>query len=273
MPDRPRTYPTGVPCWVDVTADDLAQATDFYAGLFAWQFRNAMPPDAPDAYLIATLDGEDAAALALGDDARWMSYIACDDADAMAEAVARAGGRVIEPPEDAGPGGRMATCADPQGGVFRLWQPRQRLGAQVANIPGAWNFSDLHAPDPAAAQRFYREVFGWEVDRDLGAGMFRLPGYGDHLASTVDPDIHERQASAPPGFADVVAGFTSSDESARWWIRFTVEDRDAAAASVERLGGRVLSATDTAWTREAVVADPGGAQFIVSQFTPPDEPA
>lgn len=271
MPGEPRTYPTGVPCWVDVTVSDLDEATRFYGGLFGWEFQNAMPSDAPDAYLIATLDGQDAAAIASGDDPRWMSYIACEDTDAMAEAVVAAGGTVIEAPVDAGPGGRMATCADPQGAVFRLWQARRRPGAQIVNVPGAWNFSDLHAPDPAAAQRFYREVFGWVVEPDLGAGMFRLPGYGDHLAATVDPDIHERQAFAPPGFADVVAGFTPSDENARWWIRFTVDDRDASAADVERLGGRVLSATDTAWTREAFVADPAGARFVLSQFTPPPD--
>lgn len=270
MPGEQRTYLTGVPCWVDVTASDLDEATRFYGGLFGWEFHDATPSDASGAYLIATLDGEDAAALASGDDARWMSYIACEDADAAADAVLRAGGAVLEAPGDAGPGGRMATCADPQGAVFRLWQPHRRPGAQIVNVPGAWNFSDLHGPDPAAAQRFYREAFGWQVDADLGAGMFRLPGYGDHLAATIDPDIHERQAFAPPGFADVIAGFTPSDENARWWIRFTVGDRDASVADVERLGGHVFSATDTAWTREAVVADPGGARFILSQYTPPE---
>ena len=38
------------------------------------------------------------------------------------------------------------------------------------------------------------------------ATMIQVPGYGDHLAATVDPDIHERQATAPPGFADVIGG-------------------------------------------------------------------
>ena len=75
-------------------------------------------------------------------------------------------------------------------------------------MPGAWNFSDLRTPDVAASLAFYGEVFGWRVDPDLGAGMIRLPGYGDHLAATIDPDIHERQAFAPPGFADVIAGLT-----------------------------------------------------------------
>jgi hypothetical protein len=38
-------------------------------------------------------------------------------------------------------------------------------------------------------------VFGWAFD-DVGFGtMIRRPGYGDHLAATVDPDIHDRDAT------------------------------------------------------------------------------
>jgi predicted enzyme related to lactoylglutathione lyase len=76
-----------------------------------------MPPDAPGSYLIATLDGHDVAAIAPMDPDEgpaWRTYVACDDADATAEAVARAGGAVVWGPVDAGPGGRTATCADPE---------------------------------------------------------------------------------------------------------------------------------------------------------------
>ena len=52
-------------------------------------------------------------------------------------------------------------------------------------------------------------------------------------------------------------------------MSFTVADRDATAADVERLGGTVLRRTDTDWTREALVRDPAGAVFTASQFTPP----
>ena len=161
-----------------------------------------MPSDAPGAYLVATLDGHDAAALATADDAgetRWRTYVACDDADATASAVAEAGGAVLVAPADAGPGGRTATCADPQGAVFHLWQARHRLGAQVANLPGAWNFSILHTPDPGAVLPFYAAVFGWAVDPELGAGMIRVPGYGDHLAATVDRTFTNASSSRRPG--------------------------------------------------------------------------
>jgi predicted enzyme related to lactoylglutathione lyase len=267
-----RRYPPGVPCWVDVAQPDPSAAALFYGELFGWALTEVMPPDAPGSYLVATLGGHDVAAVGLKDpDAppAWRTYVACDDADATGESVLRAGGSVVWGPEDVGPAGRTATCADPQGAVFELWQAGRRLGAQVVNVPSSWNFSDLHTPDPGAALAFYGDVFGWQVDPELGAGMIRLPGYGDHLAATVDPDIHTRQAAAPPGFADVVAGLSAGDSTPAWRVRFTVVDRDASAATAERLGATVLSSGDTMWTREAVIRDPQGAELTLSQFTPP----
>jgi predicted enzyme related to lactoylglutathione lyase len=117
---------------------------------------------------------------------------------------------------------------------------------------------------------------------DIGFGrMIRVPGYGDHLASTVDPTIHERQSgvAAPPGFADAVgwlvpeqAGADSrgTTATARWGVVFTVADRDAATATAERLGGSVVEADDSEWSRTALIRDPWGAEFTASQFTPPE---
>ena len=268
-----RHYPHGVPSWVDVTQTDLDAAARFYGGLFGWELTDVMPPHSSGAYLIATLDGHDVAAIAPTDPAgraSWRTYVAVDDADATAAAVTAAGGTVLAAPEDAGPGGRGATCADPQGAEFHLWQARRRLGVQVANAPGAWNFSILHSASPGAVLPFYGEVFGWAVDPELGAGMVRLPGYGDHLAATVDPHIYERQAFAPPGFADVVAGLVedADPEQAGWQVMFTVADRDQSAATAERLGALVLSSSQNEWTREAVIRDPQGATLTLSQFAP-----
>ena len=270
-----RRYPHGVPSWVDVTQTDLGAAREFYGGLFGWELTDAMPPDGPGSYLVATLDGHDAAAVAPADGSgatTWRTYIACDDADATASAVRAAGGTVLVAPEDAGPGGRTATCADPQGAVFHLWQARRRLGAQIANSPGAWNFSILHTADPAAVLPFYASVFGWAVDPELGAGMIRLPGYGDHLAATVDPHIHERQEFAPPGFADVVAGFSRTPTRVRPAGRSPSPWPTATSRwpRRERLGATVLSTADTEWTRDAVIRDPQGATLTLSQFAPPE---
>src|ERR1700683_3052878 len=107
----------------------------------------------------------------------------------------------------AGGGGRGAVLTDPEGIEFRIWQARRRLGAQVVNEPGAWNFSDLHTADPAPAIAFYEKAFGWQTDNLGFATMLRRPGYGDHLETTVDPDIRKRQAAVqvPPGFEDAIA--------------------------------------------------------------------
>ncbi|MDT5068461.1 MAG: uncharacterized protein QOK02_4616 [Mycobacterium sp.] len=274
---QPKTYPHGVPSWVDTVAHDLDEAKRFYAGLFDWTFTDAIPAEAPGNYLIADIDGKDVAAIASAESAdepiTWRTYIAVDDADATAKAVDAAGGTVTLAPVDAGPGGRLAVCVDPRGAEFRLWQARQRLGAQLVNAPGAWNFSDLLTSDPHTAATFYSQVFGWEVD-DVGYGtMIRRPGYGDHLAATVDPDIRTRQAdvAAPPGFEDAVGwmAIIPQGHPEQWQVTFTVNDRDDAAATAERFDGTVVATEDAQWTKTATVRDPQGAQFVLSQFTPP----
>ncbi|SHF79036.1 VOC family protein [Geodermatophilus nigrescens] len=269
-----RTYPHGVTCWIDTEQPDPAAAAAFYSGLFGWTLTDAVPPGAPGSYLIATLDGQDVAAIGPGDGPpTWNTYVAVDDADATATAVPGLGGTVVSGPEDAGPGGRTAACTDPQGAPFRLWQARRRPGAQLTNAPGAWNCSDLHTPDRAGAMAFYGPLFGWrDVDMAQDSGtMLQVPGYGDHLAATVDPGIHERQASAPPGFADIIGGLLPTDAGpASWHVTFTVADRDDAAATAERLGATVLRSGEDVWTRTALVRDPQGAEFTVSQFTPPE---
>ncbi|MEJ5913623.1 VOC family protein [Pseudokineococcus sp. 1T1Z-3] len=273
-----RTYPAGVPCWVDLEVEDTGAAQDVYGRLLGWSFTEAMPPGAPGSYLVATLDGQDVAAVGSPDMGRapaWSTYVAVDDADATARAVVEAGGAVTAGPADAGPGGRAVACSDPQGVPFRLWQARRRLGAQLVNVPGAWNFSDLVTADVDAALAFYRPLFGWRAAPlwEGGDPMLSVPGYGDHLAATVYPDIHEQQSFAPEDFADVVGGVvpagTNGDDHARWRVTVGVADRDEAVTTAERLGFLVLRTAERTFARTADLRDPFGAELSLSQFTPP----
>ena len=271
-----RTYPDGVPCWIDLEPSDADEACRFYGALFGWTFEDAVPPGADEHYLIASLDGQTVGAIGMPGSGAWNTYIAVDDTDRAAAAAEAAGGKVVDSPVEAGPGGRRATLADPSGAEFRLWQPRARAGSQIANMPGAWNFSILHTDEPAGADAFYGSLFGWEADAMPGVdgAMYRRPGYGDHLAATVDPGIHERQAAggAPPGFADVVAGRgpLRPGEQPHWHVMFTVADRDDAVAFAVGLGATDVSGpVDTMWTRTTVLADPLDATFTLSQFAPP----
>jgi predicted enzyme related to lactoylglutathione lyase len=270
-----RTYPHGVPSWIDTEQPDVEAAVGFYSGLFGWTFEDVMPPGSPGRYLIAKLDGQDVGGMAgtQRDAAVWNTYVAVEDADAAVQHLVAAGATVLSAPADAGEGGRSAALTDPEGVEFRIWQAKRRLGAQVVNLPGAWNFSDLHTANRGVAVAFYEEAFGWQVD-DLGfAMMVRQPGYGDHLEATVDPDIRARQSGlvAPPGFEDAIAWIATKgpDEPPHWHVSFTVADQDRTAVEAERLGGHVMSQNETKWTREALIRDPQGAVFTASQFTPP----
>jgi hypothetical protein len=274
--DQRRSYPSGVPCWIDIEPADADDAQQFYTGLFGWSFSNAMPPGMPGYYLIAQLDGQDVGAIASPEPVStgaWSTYVAVDDVDTTTRLAAVAGATVTSPPQDAGPAGRWAEIVDVAGARLRLWQAGRRIGAQIVNTPGSWNFSDLHTSDPSGARAFYDPLFGWDAD-ELGGGvaMWRRPGYGDHLASTVDPDIVQRQRAmgAPPGFEDAIAWLAPmvEGEKPHWHLTFAVADRDDAVARAEKLGASVVSSRDDEWTKSAVVCDPQGAVFTLSQFDP-----
>lgn len=267
-----RTYPLGVPSWIDTEQPDPEAAQDFYRELLGWTFTHVSPPGAPY-YSIASLDGHDVAGLgaAPSGSAAWNTYIAADDTAATAAKVLAAGGEVVMGPITPGPAGTLAVCRDPAGAEFRLWQAGARLGAQAVNVPGSWNFSDLHTDQPGTTE-FYRGLFGWEV-ADLGfATLLRVPGYGDHLEATVDPDIRKRQegVGGPAGFEDAIGwvGPLEPGTLPHWHVTIAVADRDDAAAAAQRLGAEVTAMQETRWTRTALVRDPQGAMFTASQFTP-----
>jgi predicted enzyme related to lactoylglutathione lyase len=274
-----RSYPAGVPCWVDTEQPDVEAAMNFYSGIFGWEFEDVAPSggigSSTGRYVIATLDGQEAGAISGPGTgvAEWNTYISVDEADAAAQHLLSVGATLKSAPTDAGAGGVQAVLADPEGAEFRIWQAGGRPGAQAVNLPGGWNFSDLHTTDTETAAAFYTTAFDWQFDTlDFGI-MIRRPGYGDHLEATVDPNIRVRQSSdlVPRGFEDAVAWLASAapGERPQWHVTFTVADRDRAAKDAERLGGVILGQDDTKWTRTVLIRDPGGAVFTASQFTPP----
>ncbi|MBO9556308.1 VOC family protein [Cellulomonas sp.] len=277
-----RTYPPGVTSWVDIEQQDVERAKAFYGPVLGWTFQDATPPGLPSRYVIAQVDGRDAAGIggpaeptgpAPGDPG-WHTYVAVDDIAAALDRATAAGLVERTGPTVAGEGGTWAELADPQGATLRLWQAKRRLGAQVVNTPGAWNFSDLHTSDVAAAREVYERAFGWQTV-DLGwAVMIRVPGYGDHLVATVDPGIRERQADVhtPVGFEDAIGWVAplGAGETPHWHVSFSVADRDRTADLAREHGGEVLGTDESMWARTATIRDPQGATFTASQFTPPE---
>jgi predicted enzyme related to lactoylglutathione lyase len=182
MSIRTTPWPAGVPCWVDIGAPDIEASCAFYGSVLGW----TVPPPQDDqfgGYRVALVDGQPVAGLGPlqpGQHTAWTVYLASDDADATAAAITAHGGQLLVPPMDVGPPGRMAIAQDPTGAVFGLWQAGDMVGAGLVNEPGALTWEDLRSTDPAAAQEFYRGVFGYTLTPLEMAGpdygMFSLPG-------------------------------------------------------------------------------------------------
>jgi len=273
-------YLPGVPCWVDTRQPDLEAAVAFYGALFGWDFNDATPAGSAARYCTAQLRGGEVAGVGsqpVGGQASaaWTTYVWVESAEATADKVLAAGGRVVADPFDVGKAGRMAVFADPEGAVFCAWQANEHKGARIVNEPGSLNFNTLNTRDPERARSFYGAVFGWQT---LGLGataqMWTLPGYGDFLAQR-DPGIRERMAEGGvSGFEDVVAALgpiadDHPDLSPHWSVTFAVDDADATADRAEQLGGQVLVPPfDAPWVRMTVIADPQGATFTASRFVP-----
>lgn len=262
------TYPQGVPCWVEALVPDPGAATDFYGAIFGWEFAGPgkMPGEGSSQYFVARVGGRDVAGIGLlprdASGPGWVTHVRTDSADATAEAAAAAGGAVVVAPFDVPPVGRMAVLDDPAGARFCAWEAGGREGAQLVNEPGAWAMSALFTPDAAAVEEFYGSVFGWGVE-GFGGGpvsIWRLPGFvGGEPEQPVPRDV----------VATMVATGADSGVPAHWQPNFWVDDVERVArTAAERRGSVIEAPADEPGVpmRSAVIADPDGAAFSVSQL-------
>ncbi len=274
--NKRENYPAGVPCFVDSGRVDSAAARDFYGGLLGWEYEDVSPGGDAPPYHMAKLNGLIVAGLGTQPqqdwEPAWNTYVNVADAEATTRAVEGAGGAIVMAPFDIGTAGRMAVFADPQGAEFCVWQAGQTTGAELVNETGAVVFNTLHTPDLEDAIPFYATVFGWAMTTEgEQSWMIRLPGYAqeqDRLAPGFVDGLEKM--GAPDGFGDVVAA-VAQDGPPRWEVTFAVESADDAATKAKELGGEVVSAPrDLPWVRETAIRDPDGAQFVASQFVPPE---
>lgn len=255
MSDRD-SYPPGVPCWTAVLGPDPTIVGAFYAELLGWELTG--PEGSREfPYYVGTLRGRPVAgigSLPEGAAPMWTTHVRVDRVEDALEAVTRAGGTVIAGPLDS-PDRRMGVFTDAQGALLCVSEDGPRDGAQVVNEPGAWAMSALQTSEADAAGAFYGAVFGWETESFApGVSMVRLPGYVGG----------EPEQPVP---RDVVAVLATGEGAATWGVDFWVHDADATAALAAERGGTVLVAPhDVPMFRSAVLADPWGAAFSVSQL-------
>jgi len=110
----------------------------------------------------------------------WLGYVCVDDVDETVAEVLRRGGKALMAGADVPNVGRIAMVTDPQGNPFYVMKPIPPAGdpnaksdvfSPEAEQRVSWN--ELSTSDPAAARKFYGELFGWAVqDRRSGGGRF-----------------------------------------------------------------------------------------------------
>jgi predicted enzyme related to lactoylglutathione lyase len=155
--------------------------------------------------------------------------------------------------------------------VLGLWQPRDSIGAQLVNDPGAMCLNQLNTPEPEEAQRFHAELFGWRFEEVTGAGE---PGEGIG-AQPAEPAASAEGIGAQPAepAASAYWGIYNGDAlnggmmplpaeagPPHWLVYFTTAGLDGSVAQIEDGGGRVLvPPTPIPSGRIAVARDPQGA--------------
>lgn len=260
MPPITETTP-GVFNWVDLTSPDVDAAVDFYTSLFGWDAVEQHDDDGNRVYVMFELDGATVAGVGGqmesmdGAPAIWNSYVATDDAEATMGRVEEAGGEVLLEPMDVFDSGRMGVLRAPDGTMLSVWEPRDHIGAEVANEPNAWFWSELLTRELSEVRPFYAEVFDWSYqEQDMGEmGM-----EGTYLMAAVD----DRPMAGLMSMPDDVPPQAPN----HWAVYFQVADVDATVAAARELGGSVVREPwDIGVGIAALLHDPQGGSFSVMQ--------
>jgi predicted enzyme related to lactoylglutathione lyase len=192
-----------------------------------------------------------------GTPSAWTTYFASSDVDATATRIASAGGQILSAPMDVMEQGRLVVAADVAGAVFGVWQGRKHTGTEVANVPGAFTWSEHMSRDFEADKAFYAAVFGYEY------GDMSSDGFSYATLLLGGQQVVGGLGAYPAGGEDSHPAF--------WSVYFGTADTDKSVELAVAHGGRVIRpATDSPYGRMAIVADNQGAVFSLIS-TPADD--
>ncbi len=119
--------------WHELITPDPGKAGDFYDKLLGWKTK-PVPMGGPEPYHLWQRGGkEEPAGMGHGGMMKtpmpgvpphWAVYLKVDDVDAIADRVAKLGGKVLVPPTDIPNVGRFTVAQDPTGAVISFITPK-----------------------------------------------------------------------------------------------------------------------------------------------------
>lgn len=246
-------------CWINLMTGDAPAARAFFAELFDWDF--AAMPGVPGGSLIKIGDATAGAFMDLaaphfppGCPAAIDVMVKVASVDETVARIHRLGGKA-EAPMDVFENGRMASCTDPNGAVFGLWQPKKEDGFDVdGHAHGAAGWFETLTTDRARAVAFYSELFGWKAtESSLVPGMtytnFTLDGVPVAGAMQLEPEM-------------------CMGASAHWATSFSVENADDIARRCTEFRGKVCVPVQEIPTvgRFALLQSPQGVSFQIIEW-------
>jgi uncharacterized protein len=116
---------------------------------------------------------------------------------------------------------------------------------------GAFSWNELTTSDAATARKFYGELLGWQFkDMNMGSGTYTVINAGGQDIGGISSTP---QAKGMPPF---------------WGAYITVDNVDALAERVKRLGGKIaVPPTDIPTVgRFALIQDPQGASISLITY-------
>jgi uncharacterized protein len=230
--------------WADLSTSDTDGAKAFYTGLFGWDTEDTPIPEG-GVYTMLAKGGRYVGALSEareGQPSAWNSYVTVESADDSAASAQEHGGMVVMEAFDVMDVGRMAVFQDPTGAFLAVWEPRESIGAQRVNEPGALTLNQLNTTNPQQAQEFYEGVFGWRFESVEGGDM---PYWGIYNGDRLNGGMMEQSPSA-------------------WLVYFGSESVDDDAGKIAELGGTVIvPPMPVPGGRILVAQDPQGAVFAL----------
>ncbi len=252
-----KTYPPNTFCWVDLATTDADAAKQFYTQLFGWTATD-VPAGEGMIYTMLEKGGKNVCALYQMTEAQqqpphWLSHVSVPDADASTAKAKALGGTVLMAPCDVMESGRMGLIQDPTGAIFSLWQPKEHIGADLANEPATFCWNELQTKDIEGATQFYTELFGWTTKTTKNAMG------GDYIEFLNGDRSGAGMLEIQPDWGDMPP---------TWVVYFVVENCDATLEQAKALGGRIdMPPIDMeAVGRFAIIQDPQGAFFTVIQM-------
>jgi predicted enzyme related to lactoylglutathione lyase len=252
------SHANGAPCWFELATSDQKSANQFYKSLFGWEVIDN-PMGEGMTYSMYLLGGNNVGAcyslmpdmVQAGIPPHWGVYFSTSNADGSAAKVTELGGSIKQPPFDVFEFGRMAVCADPEGAVFSVWQPKQHPGATIVGELNTVCWTELATRDTDKAAAFYKSLFGWSTKDSTGQPVRYIE-------------------FSPAGAAQPAGGLLQMDAQwegvpSYWGIYFRVADTDKAVEHIKQSGGQVKHGPFDVPNvgPMAVCADPQGAMFSV----------